>query len=169
MTGAGGTGVATGEASPILGGVQSESLYDWMRRNESVDFPKTGTEDEDRYSSSIPDEPREPGPKSTPQTKSMHLLDAHIIFEPLLSSLGLMPQQIQNLSLKNLGSNVSVLASVDVFKIDIVESEYHAGRHRSHNKGSHRRIRVPVMDSSASDPSFLCEKMLLQVDFKKSD
>ena len=33
-------------------------------------------------------------------------LDAHIIFEPLLSSLGLMPQQITNLSLKNLGSQV---------------------------------------------------------------
>ena len=35
-------------------------------------------------------------------------LDAHIIFEPLLSSLGLMPQQITNLSLKNLGSQVLV-------------------------------------------------------------
>ena len=45
----------------------------------------------------------------------MHLLDAHIIFEPLLSSLGLMPQQIQNLSLKNLGSNVSVLTNVETF------------------------------------------------------
>ena len=54
----------------------------------------------------------------------MHLLDAHIIFEPLLSSLGLMPQQIQNLSLKNLGSNVSVLTNVETFKIDIVESEF---------------------------------------------
>ena len=47
-----------------------------------------------------------------PQTKQMHLLDAHIIFEPLLSSLGLMPQQIQNLSLKNLGSNVSILTEM---------------------------------------------------------
>ena len=53
----------------------------------------------------------------TPQaTKSLHLLDAHIIFEPLLSSLGLMPQQIQNLSLKNLGSNVSVLANIAEFR-----------------------------------------------------
>ena len=52
----------------------------------------------------------------TPQTKQMHLLDAHIIFEPLLSSLGLMPQQIQNLSLKNLGSNVSVLTDVETFR-----------------------------------------------------
>ena len=54
-----------------------------------------------------------------PQTRSMHLLDAHIIFEPLLSSLGLMPQQIQNLSLKNLGSNVSLLANIEEVKVDI--------------------------------------------------
>jgi hypothetical protein len=34
-------------------------------------------------------------PEALPQaTKSLHLLDAHIIFEPLLSSLGLMPQQV---------------------------------------------------------------------------
>ena len=52
----------------------------------------------------------------TPQTKQMHLLDAHIIFEPLLSSLGLMPQQIQNLSLKNLGSNVSILTDIETFR-----------------------------------------------------
>ena len=53
----------------------------------------------------------------TPQTKQMHLLDAHIIFEPLLSSLGLMPQQIQNLSLKNLGSNVSILTDIETFRL----------------------------------------------------
>ncbi len=94
----------------------------------------------------------------TPQTKSMHLLDAHIIFEPLLSSLGLMPQQIQNLSLKNLGYNVSVLGSVEQFKIDIIESEF----------GKRAKTRVS-MKQAENDPSpaFLCEKIFLQADLKK--
>ena len=104
---------------------------------------------------------------STPQTKSMNLLDAHIIFEPLLSSLGLMPQQIQNVSLKNLGKNISILANVDVFKIDIVESEiFGASRQRSKRiKGV--GITKVSLDSDTSSPAFLCEKMYVQLDQKK--
>ncbi len=99
----------------------------------------------------------------TPQTKQMHLLDAHIIFEPLLSSLGLMPQQIQNLSLKNLGSNVSVLANIETFKIDIVESEFGKMQRSQRSKKSRSRMFV---DTDTS-PAFLCEKIYMQVDFKK--
>ncbi len=99
------------------------------------------------------------------QTKSMHLLDAHIIFEPLLSSLGLMPQQIQNLSLKSLGYNVSVLGSFDQFKIDIIESEFgHSGHRRS--KSARAAAAAAAADSDPS-PAFLCEKIFLQADLKK--
>ena len=94
----------------------------------------------------------------------MHLLDAHIIFEPLLSSLGLMPQQIQNLSLKNLGSNVSVLTNVETFKIDIVESEF--GKiHRSKRHSKSRPSRLTV--ETDTTPAFICEKIYMQIDFKK--
>ena len=106
----------------------------------------------------------DPGSKEKPQppqTKAMHLLDAHIIFEPLLSSLGLMPQQLQNLSLKNLGSNISVLANVDVFTIDIVESEY--GRIHRSKRGRTGGSRRRPTDSDINSPSFLCEKVYLQV------
>ncbi|XP_040563283.1 bridge-like lipid transfer protein family member 1 [Lepeophtheirus salmonis] len=94
------------------------------------------------------------------KTKSMHLMDAHLIFEPLLSSLGLMPQQIQNLSLKNLGSNVSILASVDEFKIDIIESEFGKSYIRRKPQQLH-------FDKDRYSPAFLCEKIYLQIDFKK--
>ena len=50
-------------------------------------------------------------------------LDAHIIFEPLLSSLGLMPQQMTNLSLKNMGTQIVMTVAVDTFQISLVESE----------------------------------------------
>ena len=79
--------------------------------------------------------------------------------------LGLMPQQLQNLSLKNLGSNISVLANIDVFTIDIVESEY--GRIHRSRRGKTGGSRRRVTDPDHSSPSFLCEKVYLQVDFKK--
>ena len=104
----------------------------------------------------------------TPQTKQMHLLDAHIIFEPLLSSLGLMPQQIQNLSLKNLGSNVSVLTNVETFKIDIVESEF--GKiHRSKRQKTRlsRGGAGGLTVETDTTPAFICEKIYCQIDFKK--
>ena len=104
---------------------------------------------------------------STPQTKSMNLLDAHIIFEPLLSSLGLMPQQIQNVSLKNLGTNISVLANVDVFKIDIVESESFGTSRQRSRRGKVAGNTKVTTDYDTSSPAFLCEKMYVQLDQKK--
>ena len=100
-------------------------------------------------------------PQQQQQTKSMHLLDAHIIFEPLLSSLGLMPQQIQNLSLKNLGSNISVLGSINEFRVDIIESELGG------LSSSSRRSKSKSSSEADHTPSFLCEGVYLQVDFKK--
>ena len=58
-----------------------------------------------------------------PQHPSLMLLDAHVIFQPLLSSMGLMPQQIIGYSLDNWGSHMSIRAAINVLKIDIVESE----------------------------------------------
>ena len=101
-------------------------------------------------------------PQQQQQTKSMHLLDAHIIFEPLLSSLGLMPQQIQNLSLKNLGSNISVLGSINEFRVDIIESELGGV-----SSSSSRRSKSKSSSDADHTPSFLCEGVYLQVDFKK--
>ena len=56
------------------------------------------------------------GQYSTPALGNA-FLDAHIIFEPLLSSLGLMPQQMTNLSLKNLGTQITVTVAVDTFQV----------------------------------------------------
>lgn len=58
-----------------------------------------------------------------PQHPSLMLLDAHEIFKPLLTSLGLMPQQIIGYNFDHLGSHMSIKASIDLLRIDIVESE----------------------------------------------
>lgn len=69
-----------------------------------------------------------------PMKDSLRLLDAHLIFEPLLSSLSVMPQQMLSVigsgnvnnmsSLDSLGSNLSLVGSMDTMRIDIVVSEF---------------------------------------------
>lgn len=69
-----------------------------------------------------------------PMKDSLRLLDAHLIFEPLLSSLSVMPQQmlsaigsgnVNNVSsLDSLGSNLSLVGSMETMRIDIVVSEF---------------------------------------------
>lgn len=69
-----------------------------------------------------------------PMKDSLRLLDAHLIFEPLLSSLSVMPQQmlsaigsgnINNVSsLDSLGSNLSLVGNMETMRIDIVVSEF---------------------------------------------
>ena len=69
-----------------------------------------------------------------PIKDSLRLLDAHLIFEPLLSSLSVMPQQMLSAigssnsnnvsSLDSLGSNLSLVGSMETMRIDIVVSEF---------------------------------------------
>ncbi len=171
--------VTSGDASPTPR-EQDEALYYWMKRQQDnsgqggfkqqqqnqggADVTITvqaGTELKDDA------EKAANGKAATPQTTSMHLLDAHIIFEPLLSSLGLMPQQIQNLSLKNLGYNVSVLGSIEEVKVDIVESEF--GKKATKSRGGSIK-REPGPSATVFDqysPAFLCRRVFLQTDVKK--
>ena len=97
-------------------------------------------------------------------TSGNSFVDAHIIFEPILSSLGLMPQQITNLSLKNLGSHVIIEGGVESFKIDIVESEI--GKDKEPRK---TKVKFPKMtiEPDSTTPAFICQKIGLHVDFKK--
>lgn len=69
-----------------------------------------------------------------PMKDSLRLLDAHLIFEPLLSSLSVMPQQMLSAigssnmnnvsSLDSLGSNLSLVGSMETMRIDIIVSEF---------------------------------------------
>lgn len=80
----------------------------------------------DKFQLSIPG-----GYNFYPVHDSLCLLDAHLVFEPLLSSLGVMPQQMisnvggssNNAVFDTWGSSVSLVASMEAMKIDIVVSE----------------------------------------------
>eukprot|EP00092_Neocalanus_flemingeri_P000309 GFUD01000331.1.p1 GENE.GFUD01000331.1~~GFUD01000331.1.p1 ORF type:complete len:429 (+),score=118.20 GFUD01000331.1:81-1289(+) len=158
--------------------VEEEDLYNWMRRqqtqSENMKEKSSSLEKNSpgevtieksvhiQIEDDIQDEAEEEDHPTRQGTSGNSFLDAHIIFEPILSSLGLMPQQITNLSLKNLGSHVIIGGGVDVFKIDIVESEIG----KIPKKG---KVKFPKMtiDADSTSPAFICEKIGLNVDFKK--
>lgn len=126
-----------------------------------------------------------------PMQDSLRLLDAHLIFQPLLSSLGVMPQQMVGAAshpssvappgsapgagavaptygLDNLGSNLSLVGSMEQMRIDIVVSE-HGRRTKTSsttktNKGNQSQVPLHLDISSADEtPAFLCERVSLEV------
>ncbi|XP_055381705.1 bridge-like lipid transfer protein family member 1 isoform X2 [Condylostylus longicornis] len=104
---------------------------------------------------------------------SIKLLDAHLIFEPLLTCLGVMPQQMLNKvnatdisTLENFGTNVSLIGTFDSIRVDIVVSELGENQSKSKNGGKKSCKKSIIMDA----PSFLCEKVGIDLEvFKISD
>ncbi|XP_035723534.1 transmembrane protein KIAA1109-like isoform X4 [Vespa mandarinia] len=115
-----------------------------------------------------------------PMKDSLRLLDAHLIFEPLLSSLSVMPQQmlsaigsgnVNNMSsLDCLGSNLSLVGCMDTMRIDIVVSEF--GKVTDKKKSNKHQQKKGVgskfyLDIPPETPAFLCEKIGVDIDVKK--
>ncbi|KAF4529365.1 hypothetical protein B566_EDAN016814, partial [Ephemera danica] len=100
-----------------------------------------------------------------PMSNSLHLLDAHLIFEPLLSCLGVMPEQISGSSFERWGSNLSLVGAMDTMRIDIVVSEF--GKTDKKKKGKKANAGKFHLDIPPETPAFLCEKIGIEVDVKK--
>ncbi|OAD56139.1 hypothetical protein WN48_04013 [Eufriesea mexicana] len=115
-----------------------------------------------------------------PMKDSLRLLDAHLIFEPLLSSLSVMPQQmlsaigsgnVNNISsLDSLGSNLSLVGNMETMRIDIVVSEF--GKVTDKRKGNKYQVKKGInskfhLDIPPETPAFLCEKIGIDIDVKK--
>ena len=80
---------------------------------------------------------------------------AHVIFAPLLSSIGVQTQQAPARALEQLGPNVCVLATVEGLRVHIAESEIKSGS-------------TPSYSRTQSDlPAFLCQKASLDLDVSK--
>lgn len=94
-----------------------------------------------------------------PMKDSLRLLDAHLIFEPLLSSLSVMPQQmlsaigsgnVNNVSsLDSLGSNLSLVGNMETMRIDIVVSEF--GKVTDKKKGTYENINLKILFEKTRD------------------
>ncbi|KAK9751645.1 hypothetical protein QE152_g4782 [Popillia japonica] len=103
---------------------------------------------------------------------SWRLLDANLIFQPLLASLGVMPQQLKLTSMSEnsndvtsldaLGSNLSLVGNMETMKIDIVVSEHgKLDKKRAKNKGKARMF----LEINADEcPAFVCEKVSIELE-----
>lgn len=91
------------------------------------------------------------------------ILDAHLIFEPMLTCLGVMPQQMINnvsntdvSSLDSLGTNLSLVCSFDTMRIDIVVSEAGDSKKPKPKMGKKSNGKFSLI-MPPEQPAFLCE------------
>ncbi|BFF95237.1 transmembrane protein KIAA1109 homolog [Drosophila madeirensis] len=150
-----------------------EDLYFWMAKQQDNKKKEHFAEKENAR----PAPPKIPGHTQTRSgimQDSIKLLDAHLIFEPLLTCLGVMPQQMINKfsnadisSLENFGTNLSLIGTFDSIRVDIVVSEAGdkknpAQKPAKMNKKSNGRASI-MMDT----PLFLCERVGVELEVLK--
>jgi len=151
-----------------------EDLYFWMAKQQD-NKKKHFTEKENAR----PAPPKLHGhagqTRSGIMQDSIKLLDAHLIFEPLLTCLGVMPQQMINKfsnadisSLENFGTNLSLIGTFDSIRVDIVVSEAGDKKNSSQkpsklNKKSNGGRASIMMDT----PLFLCERVGVELEVLK--
>lgn len=162
-----------------------EDLYAWMAKQQTDSTNATGMQssgiegDFHRSFRGNKNEFAAPSANAYIRGDSNRLLDAHLIFEPLLSSLGVMPQQMVNgpnsaeASLENLGTNLSLVGSFDTLRIDIVVSE--ACEKKSRGAGHKSTKAKPTSSTNgkfnlkmpAETPAFLCERVGVDIEVLK--
>lgn len=101
------------------------------------------------------------------------ILDAHLIFEPMLTCLGVMPQQMINSisnsdvsSLDSLGTNLSLVCCFDTMRIDIVVSEggdSKKPKSKINKKGNGKFSLIMPPEQ----PAFLCEHVGVELELLK--
>ncbi|XP_046668210.1 transmembrane protein KIAA1109 homolog isoform X3 [Homalodisca vitripennis] len=115
-----------------------------------------------------------------PMHDNLRLLDAHLIFEPLLSSLGVMPQQMisnagsGNNSLDSWGSNLSLVGGMEAMRIDIVVSEYGKPQDKRPRTGPKNagtqpgKLNKPEnkfwLELPPETPAFVCERVGVELE-----
>ncbi|XP_058456070.1 bridge-like lipid transfer protein family member 1 isoform X4 [Malaya genurostris] len=149
-----------------------EDLYSWMAKQQNGNN-KTNR-DKDKHESTRQAAKNRPEIHSIKYIQDSHrILDAHLIFEPMLTFLGVMPQQMINSvsssdvsSLDSLGTNLSLVCYFDTMRIDIVVSE--AGDSKKPKpKVSKKGNGKFSLIMPAEQPSFLCEHVGVELELMK--
>ncbi|XP_075226335.1 transmembrane protein KIAA1109 homolog tweek [Lycorma delicatula] len=108
-----------------------------------------------------------------PMHDSLRLLDAHLIFEPLLSSLGVMPQQMISSiaggtnSLDSWGSNLSLIGGMEAMRIDIVVSEFGKPQEKKPKPTKPQTTKTDskfFLEIPPETPAFLCERVGVELE-----
>ncbi|KAF5303327.1 hypothetical protein FQA39_LY10066 [Lamprigera yunnana] len=167
----------------------SEDLYSWMakqdkqEKQENVNSLRGYMESKINtlQTDSSGEEPRENDGCIAlyPMQDSLRLLDAHFIFQPLLSSLGVMSRRLVNTvtgtnsdsnvtSLDALGSNLSLVGNMETMRIDIIVSEH--GKTNKKKGKAKNKARFAVEINTDESYAFMCEKVSIEVEMdRKAD
>lgn len=101
---------------------------------------------------------------------SIQLADAHVIFQPLLNSIGV-PNQTHIASFSSIfGPRISISGSVELIKIDIVESEYQSSVHQK-KKSNRKQSNIHgkfFIDTSMDTPTFICDKFSIDMELREA-
>lgn len=145
-----------------------DDLYAWMAKQQT-----SSKHDESKADKSDmrPTSPSRPNVHAFSAQDSGRLLDAHLIFEPLLTCLDVMPTKCYDnnskdaSSLENLGTNLSLVCLFDTFRIDIVVSE--AGDKKPKTKISKKSNGKFTLNCTSETPSFLSERIDIELEILK--
>ena len=145
-----------------------DDLYAWMAKQQTSSKHE---ENKSEKADMRPTSPSRPNIHSFNAQDSGRLLDAHLIFEPLLTCLDVMPTKCYDnnskdaSSLENLGTNLSLVCLFDTFRIDIVVSE--AGDKKPKTKIAKKSNGKLPNNSGGETPSFLSEKIDIELEILK--
>ncbi|XP_023176913.2 transmembrane protein KIAA1109 homolog isoform X3 [Drosophila hydei] len=153
-----------------------EDLYFWMAKQQDNNKKKEHSTEKEHARPAPPKLHGHPQARGTIMQDSIKLLDAHLIFEPLLTCLGVMPQQMINKfsnadisSLENFGTNLSLIGTFDSIRVDIVVSE--AGDKKNNTNTKPAKLSKKSNGARASimmdTPLFLCERVGVELEVLK--
>ncbi|KAK9874269.1 hypothetical protein WA026_002622 [Henosepilachna vigintioctopunctata] len=170
----------------------SEDMYSWMAKQDTTTGIKAPLEGclESKINTLQTESSGEPGtlPRENlippeislaPIQDTGRLLDANQIFQPFLSVLCVIPQQLRFTTVPDsatgneantldaLGSNFCLVGNMDNMRIDIIVSEEDHGKSEK-KKGKNKNkpklfIDIPVDES----PSFVCEKISVEIEIER--
>uniref|UniRef100_T1J6C2 Bridge-like lipid transfer protein family member 1 C-terminal domain-containing protein n=1 Tax=Strigamia maritima TaxID=126957 RepID=T1J6C2_STRMM len=162
---------------------EDEDLYNWMVRQQ--DYMHGNVNETEKMAAfsvglesnmntlttehSGDDEPIQncPSPTLNVAPLTAQLADAHVIFHPLLSVLGV-HSQIPGTSIgKKFGPNISVYGYLEIMKIDIVESDFSHKNRRRNFKLSQERSGKFFIDTHQETPAFVCERLITEVELRE--
>uniref|UniRef100_A0A182JTV4 Bridge-like lipid transfer protein family member 1 C-terminal domain-containing protein n=1 Tax=Anopheles christyi TaxID=43041 RepID=A0A182JTV4_9DIPT len=151
-----------------------EDLYSWMAKQQSESTKQR--EKDKSIQNNRPASQNRPAIHSVKYMQDNNrILDAHLIFEPMLTCLGVMPQQMINnvsskdvTSLESLGTNLSLVCSFDTIRIDIVVSEAGDSKKPPKQKDPKKRGNGKfTIIMPGEQPAFLCEQVGVELEVLK--
>ncbi|XP_065078677.1 bridge-like lipid transfer protein family member 1 isoform X6 [Ochlerotatus camptorhynchus] len=151
---------------------QKEDLYSWMAKQQNGN--SKNHRDKDKLETSRQTSKNRPEIHSIKfMNENNRILDAHLIFEPMLTCLGVMPQQMINnvsntdvSSLDSLGTNLSLVCSFDTMRIDIVVSEAGDSKKQKTKVGKKGNGKFTLI-MPTEQPAFLCENVGVELELLK--